>query len=176
MNRWDHMVLTTIGFVLIWGLFQFVFPILMPAQYTIWFILVAWIGGFFPDFDSDWHPFLGHRSFLTHSIVAPLLIVAFFSIPSWFLGWWVPILDRNVIATFLIAVAGHLILDLFPSSTSIINRWLENPLKAVEYIEKGKKTVPGNITRVPKKYERPWLIVHAIVLIIVAILVGIFLP
>ncbi len=174
MNRWDHMMLTTIGFLLTWSIAQYFYNYFIPVGYSFWFLFVAWIGGFFPDFDSDWHPFLGHRSFVTHSIIAPFLVVAVSAIPLWFLGGWLPY-DRYFIATFWLGCAGHLLLDLLPSSKSVLNRFLKNPLKAVEYIEHSRKVVPGNITRVPKQWERPWLIINAIILGLAALLVVLLL-
>ncbi len=167
MNGWDHVLLTTIGFIASWIVLQFFFPTLLPAAFSFWFLLVAWVGGIFPDFDLHWKPLLGHRSVVTHSILAPLFIVGLFFAPIYFFGWWVPI-DRFFITVFLLGCAGHLLLDLAPSSTSVLNRFLKNPLEAIVYIEKSQKAPPGNITYIPKKYERGWLIGNAITLIVIA--------
>ncbi len=176
MNGWDHLFITTIIFIVSWIVLQYIFPWLLPAAFSFWFILIAWVGGLFPDFDTHWKPILGHRSVVTHSILAPLGIIFLFFVPIYLLGWWTPI-DRFFIAIFLLACAGHFFLDLAPSSRSVLNRWMKNPLTALEYVEKGMIAPPGNITYVPKKYERAWLIGSGITLIvIVALLLWVIFP
>ncbi|MFX0168729.1 MAG: hypothetical protein ACFE89_05135 [Candidatus Hodarchaeota archaeon] len=169
MNGWDHIFLTTIAFVIGWAILTYIFPSILPAAFSFWFFLVAWVGGIFPDFDFHWKPLLGHRSIVTHSVLAPLTIVGFFFLPTYFLGWWVTV-DRYFITIFLLSCAGHLFLDLNPSSRSVLNRFLKNPLEAFEYIEKSQIAPPGNITKVPKAYERAWLIGNGIGLIVSAII------
>jgi hypothetical protein len=172
MNGWDHVFLTTVFFVIGWLIFGWIAPILgwiFPVGLSFWLFLVAWVGGIFPDFDIHWKPLLGHRSIITHSVFAPFVIVAIFFVPIYFLGWWTPI-DRYFIVVFLLGIAGHFFLDLAPSSRSVLNRFMKNPLEAFVYIEKGMKAPPGNITYVPKQYERAWLIGNGLVLVLVAIL------
>ncbi|MFX1405299.1 MAG: hypothetical protein ACFE9D_12645 [Promethearchaeota archaeon] len=172
MNGWDHVFLTTIGFVIAWLIIGWIVPLMgwvFPAGLSFWFILVAWVGGIFPDFDLHWKPLLGHRSIVTHSIFVPLVIVGIFAIPIYLLGWWTPI-DRFFIMVFLLAVAGHLFLDLAPSTRSVLNRFMKNPFEAFAYIEKGTKAPPGNITYVPKQYERAWLIGNGLMLVLIVVL------
>ena len=175
MNRWDHGILAIIVFSITWGFFQYVYPNLVPANLSFLFIIVFLLGGYFPDFDSDWKPFLGHRSYVTHSILAPLILVTLVVVPLHFFSLWLPLLDRYFGAIFLFGCGFHLILDLYPSSTSVLNRFLKNPLEALEYIEHSQKAPPGNITKIPKKWERPWLITNAILLFIIAALLWFFL-
>lgn len=70
MNRLDHIMLTTIAFVLVWACSRYFLPGFLPPQFSFWLLLVAWVGGIFPDFDVDWEPLLGHRSVVTHSAFA----------------------------------------------------------------------------------------------------------
>ncbi len=174
MNRWDHVLVTTILYIVCWVLFRYFIPT-WPVSFSFLFLIIALVGGIFPDFDSDWKPLLGHRSFITHSILAPVLFIFLFSFPVVVLGWWVPI-DRYIIAVFLLACGGHLLLDLAPSSKSVLNRWLKNPLEALEYIEKGRKAPPGNITYIPKNYEKGWLIGNGLALIAIGIMIWFILP
>ena len=184
MNGLDHILLTTILFTIGWTILTYLVPIFIPAftipaHFGFFFFLVAWVGGIFPDFDIHWKPLLGHRSVVTHSILAPLFIVGLFLVPTILLGWWVPV-DRYFITIFLLGCAGHFFLDLYPSSRSVMNRFLKNPLEAFVYIEKSRKAPPGNITKIPKKYERAWLIGNGVALIVLAVVLWIvmitFLP
>lgn len=176
MNGWDHLLITTLLFIFGWVFIAVFFPFWsLPANFSFWLILVAWVGGLFPDFDTHWKPILGHRSVITHSVLAPLLIVGLFFLPLYYFGQAI-ILDRYFISVFLLACGGHLLLDLAPSSRSVINRWLKNPLVALAYIEKGRKAPPGNITLIPKKYERAWLIINGLILIATGIALWIVLP
>jgi hypothetical protein len=175
MNRWDHIILTTTAFVLVWALLQYFLPGFLPARFSFWLLLVAWVGGIFPDFDVDWQPLLGHRSVVTHSAFAATLIAGIIILPLRWLGLWTDI-DRYFVVVFLAGCALHLLLDLVPSSKSILNRFLKNPLLALAYIERGKKATPGNITKIPEKWERPWLIVNAILLGLVAALIWTLSP
>ncbi len=175
MNRWDHVILTTIAFVVVWAALQYFLPGFLPARFSFWLLLVAWVGGIFPDFDVDWEPLLGHRSVVTHSAFAATLIAALFIIPLWWFHLWTDI-DRFFTVVFLVGCAGHLLLDLLPSSKSVLNRFLKSPLAALAYIERGRKTTPGNITKIPEKWERPWLVVNALVLGVVAGIIWILLP
>ncbi len=174
MNGWDHVFFTTIIFIIGWIMFQFFFPWLLPAAFSFWFFLIAWIGGIFPDFDIQWKPLLGHRSIITHSVLAPLVIVTLFFLPVYFLGLWTSI-DRYFIAMFLLGCACHFFLDLAPSTRSVLNRFMKNPLEAFVYIEKGMKAPPGNITYVPKKYEKGWLIGNGAALVAFVILSLLFI-
>jgi hypothetical protein len=184
MNGWDHIFITTVLFTVGWSVLTYLVPFLipgfvLPTHFGSFFILVAWVGGIFPDFDIHWKPIMGHRSIMTHSILGPLAIVGLFLLPTILLGWWVSV-DRYFITIFLLAVAGHFFLDLYPSSRSVLNRFMKNPLEAFLYIEKSLKAPPGNITKVPKKYERAWLISNGSVLIILTLVLWIvmvyFLP
>jgi hypothetical protein len=47
---------------------------------------------------------------------------------------------------------------------------MKNPLEAFAYIEKNRTATPGNITKIPEKYERGWLIGNAVALIFFAAL------
>jgi len=163
LNRWDHIFLTTLVFVIVWLVVQRFMPWLFPPFFGFMFLLVAWLGGIFPDFDSDWSPLLGHRSFVTHSVIAPLAFMAISVVGLHLIGWWV-FLDWYFVEVFLFSCGWHLWLDLFSSSTSVLNRFLKEPLKGLP-ITKG---VPGNITKVPEKMERPWLILNGLTLILIA--------
>jgi hypothetical protein len=177
MNGWDHLFLTTIIFIISWLILGWIASILgwiLPAGLSFLFIFVAWVGGIFPDFDLHWKPILGHRSIVTHSVFAPLLIVTLFIVPTYFLGWWTPV-DRYFVAVFLLGCACHLFLDLAPSSRSVLNRWMKNPLEAVAYIEKGIIAPPGNITHVPKQLEKGWLIGNGLALIAFIIIAFLFI-
>ncbi|MFW9933990.1 MAG: hypothetical protein ACFFDU_00490 [Candidatus Thorarchaeota archaeon] len=177
MNGWDHVFFTTIIFIIGWILLGWIASILgwiLPAGLSFWFFLVAWVGGIFPDFDIQWKPLLGHRSIITHSVLAPLMIVALFITPVYLLGWWT-LIDRYFIAIFLLGCACHLFLDLAPSTRSVLNRWLKNPLEAFVYIEKGLKAPPGNITYVPKQYEKGWLIGNGVALVAFVIMALLFI-
>ena len=179
MNGWDHVVLTTIVFFVSWIAIYFLAQFLIivfPAYLSLWFVFVAWVGGIFPDFDIHWKPLLGHRSVITHSVIAPLLIVGIFFLPIIIVpGLWMGV-DRYFIVIFLLGCALHLLLDLFPSSRSVLNRFMKNPLEAFAYIEKNQTAAPGNITKIPEKYERGWLIGNAVALIFFAAFLWLFLP
>ncbi len=179
MNGWDHVVLTTVVYFLSWLAIYFLAvytPFVFPAYLSLWFIFVAWVGGIFPDFDIHWKPLLGHRSVITHSVLAPLLIVGIFFLPIIIVpGLWMGV-DRYFIVIFLLGCALHLLLDLLPSSRSVLNRFMKNPLEAFAYIEKNQTAAPGNITRIPEKYERGWLIGNAVALIFFAAFLWLFLP
>ncbi len=177
MNGWDHVFLTTVIFIIGWLLLGWIAALIgwiLPATLSFWFFLVAWIGGIFPDFDTHWKPILGHRSIVTHSVLAPLVIVALIFIPVYFLGWWTPV-DQYFIVIFLLGCACHLFLDLAPSSRSVLNRWMKNPLEAIAYVEKGIKAPKGNITYVPKKYEKGWLIGNGLALVAFVIIALLFI-
>ena len=184
MNGWDHVFISTVLFAIGWTVMTYLVPIFIPAfslptHFGFFFLLIAWVGGIFPDFDIHWKPLLGHRSVVTHSILAPLFIVGLFLLPTLLLGWWVPV-DRYFITIFLLGCAGHFFLDLNPSSSSVLNRFMKNPLEAFIYIEKSLEAPPGNITKIPKKYERAWLIGNGAALIAISFLLWfvmiIFLP
>jgi len=119
VNGWDHVFITTIVFFVSWIAIYFLALygfIAFPAYLTLWFIFVAWVGGIFPDFDIHWKPLLGHRSVITHSVLAPLLIVGIFYLPILIVPeLWMEI-DRYFIVIFLLGCALHLLLDLIPSS------------------------------------------------------------
>ncbi|MFW9831045.1 MAG: hypothetical protein ACFFD8_04660 [Candidatus Thorarchaeota archaeon] len=175
MNGWDHVLITTIAFIVGWIILQVFLPFLIPATLSFWLLLVAWIGGIFPDFDNYWKPLLGHRSILTHSIIVPILLIIVIFLPVYFFGWWTGV-DFYIIAVFILGCVGHFFLDLAPSSRSVLNRFLKNPLEAFIYIEKGLKAPPGNITYVPKKYEKGWLIGNGAALIAILVVFWFILP
>ena len=64
MNRFDHMILATVGFAVIWLVMKYVQGLgiipfaVMPEDVGFWFIFVGWLGAMFPDFDHDWKPFI----------------------------------------------------------------------------------------------------------------------
>jgi hypothetical protein len=184
------MILATVGFAVIWLVMKYVQALgiipfsVMPQDVGFWFIFVGWLGAMFPDFDHDWKPFMGHRAWITHSFVMPLIFVAAVWLPLrwiwsgvllggtplWGIQWWSP-LDRFFIAIFFTGCACHLLTDLIPSTKSILNRFSKSPKEGIAYIERSLVAAPGNITKVPEKYERPWLIGNGILLIIFAIIV-----
>ncbi len=184
MNRFDHMVLAAASFAGIWLVMKYVeamysLPVpIIPDFVGIWFIFVGWLGAMFPDFDHDWKPFMGHRAWISHSFVLPLIFVAAIWLPLRFLWpifwpsitWWWPT-DRYFISIFFTGVACHLFTDLIPSTKSILNRFSKSPKEGIAYIERSLVSAPGNITKVPEPLERPWLIINGIVLIIFAIII-----
>ena len=126
------------------------------------FLFGTLAGGGFPDWDITFGSIKRHRNTLTHSSIIQIGITASYMFTTDYPGFIFFLLFFNV------ASSSHLLIDIIPGKcpeqyTTLGGRWGYR----IDHIRKG--IAPGNIIKIPGKHEQKWLLTHALILFILAV-------
>ena len=151
VHAMEHKIWAGVIFSVYYFLFE---KYLMIFRVPFWpALFITILGAHFPDFDLDFGRKY-HRSPITHSVIIPALLFAYymFHLPD--------DMTLSLMALFFLGYASHLFLDIFPANASIFRR--------ISLIF--SNYVPGDIRGVPKKFERPLLIISGWLCVLFAVI------
>ena len=151
MHGMEHKIWASVSFFILVYFVEYYYHIINLPFWVGWLLVI--LGAYMPDIDLDFGTKY-HRSFWTHGPLIPLFFAIMYGLtPSW--------LTLSLLGFFFMGYASHLLLDIFPSNSSLF--------KMVWSLFATYQT-PGDIRSIPEWFERPWLGGSGIYVIVLAIL------